>query len=96
MEQAKGMRFSPKRSKSRAFCSVYGCSSRASKDFLIRFHSFPTAGKKFVHVTDMFGNVEKVDSLSVWMRSLKMGKDVSPYMRVCSLHFTKDDYIFPG
>ena len=37
---------------------------------------------------------EKVDAQKAWENALKMGKPVSEYMRICSLHFTKEDY-FP-
>jgi hypothetical protein len=90
-------RFSPrKENKSRTYCSVYNCSSISFKDLDLRFHLFPKPNECFVNVVNKFGNTEKVDKLQAWIRALKIGKKVSTSMRVCSLHFRKDDYLFPS
>lgn len=90
-------RFSPrKENKSRTYCSVFNCSSISFKDLDLRFHLFSKRNECFVDVVNEFGNTEKVDKLQAWIRALKMGKKVSSSMRVCSLHFKKDDYLLPS
>ncbi|KAJ8935717.1 hypothetical protein NQ318_012555 [Aromia moschata] len=42
-----------------------------------------------------FGTIEKVDELKAWKIALKL-REVTPKIKVCSLHFKKEDYILPG
>ncbi|XP_025834114.1 trichohyalin isoform X9 [Agrilus planipennis] len=56
-------------------------------------NTFPTV-QRVVTITNVFGNLEKIDQIKAWKRVLKI-KNVSSCTRVCSLHFKKDDYIFP-
>lgn len=42
------------------------------------------------------GVKEKVDKYQAWTIKLNMGKPATKHMRVCSLHFMKDDFILPG
>lgn len=91
-----GVTFSPKKSKSKKFCSVFGCNSSGNKNETLRFHHFPRKGQGFVEIKNKFGNVEKVDRAQAWENVLRMGKNVSPYMVICSRHFTKEDYVFPS
>ena len=97
MEEATaGMRFAPKDTKNISFCSVYGCSSRADKDLSIRFHRFPSSGKVLINIINKYGDSEEVDKLFAWKKCLRMDKNVTKSMRVCSLHFSIDGYHLPG
>lgn len=95
MSDELGARFSPRTTKSRAYCSVYGCNSLASKEPTVRFHYFPKSGKTTVIVQNAFGNLEKRDVRKEWERVLKM-ETIAKYAVVCSLHFKRSDYRFPG
>ncbi|XP_063927441.1 uncharacterized protein LOC135140714 isoform X2 [Zophobas morio] len=57
---------------------------------------FPTKEQSFVFITNELGMREKVDKLEAWIMKLNMGKRSTKYATVCSLHFTKDDFILPG
>lgn len=83
-----------KKSKARIVCCVPGCQSRPKKDNLT-FHYFPKPDKRVVVVNNHFGKSEKVDHFQAWKRVIKLNA-ISPYSKVCELHFTRDDYIFPG
>ncbi|RVE46050.1 hypothetical protein evm_009330 [Chilo suppressalis] len=39
--------------------------------------------------------MEKVDQFTAWKNALKIDCKINPHMKVCSLHFLKDDYILP-
>ena len=39
---------------------------------------------------------KKIDRRTMWQRVLKIGKDITKFMQVCSLHFKKSDYILLG
>lgn len=95
MEEA-GVAFSPKKSKSNVYCSVFGCSSRARRNPELRFHTFPDFKKNFVKIVNKNGSEEMVDRRKRWEYVLKMGKKVTSNMLVCSLHFKKEDYMIPG
>lgn len=49
-----------------------------------------------VKIINKFGEEETVDRLLAWTKKLKMGKNVSQNMRICSLHFSDSNYINPG
>lgn len=91
-----GTRFSPQPTKNRTCCCVDGCYSKACKDFTVRFHSFPKPDFDFVDVSINTGRLEKVCRREVWKRRLRIDKMITENMRVCSLHFKKNDYILPG
>lgn len=84
-----------RKSKSKVFCCVYGCSSKASQPSGLSFHLFPQAGYSTVKLLNKFGQPESVDTRKAWEYKLRMSKPASKFMRVCSLHFTASDY-FPG
>ncbi|XP_076684760.1 uncharacterized protein LOC143377418 [Andrena cerasifolii] len=87
--------FSPRsKSKSRIKCAVRGCESRANKNSNVRFHCFPQPNERFVYKKNVFGNVEKIDRLKAWKIAFKIC-EITPSMKVCSLHFKKQDYILP-
>lgn len=83
------------KNKSKAYCCVYGCTSKACRDPDIRFHLFPKKNH-FVKNINAFDEEEKVDCRQMWQIVLKIGKPVTDYMQVCSLHFKKSDYFSPG
>lgn len=78
-------------------CCVYGCHSRKGSDRRIHFHAFPdkNSGIK-VKLTNALGQIEEVDKRKAWEKVLLMGKPVSKFMRVCSKHFTSEDYCAKG
>lgn len=76
----------------KTFCCVFGCSSKANRNRSLSFHLFPRKGKRKVKFENQFGQTEEVDIHTAWILKLKMGKLPSKYMRVCSLHFTEQDY----
>ena len=78
-----GVLFSPKPSKSKVFCSVFGCNSKASKNPELGFYRFPEAGKI---------KVKRVIKPALSEMILRMGKEVMSNMRICSLHVIKEDY----
>lgn len=78
------------------YCCVPNCFSWAKKNPEISFHTFPVEGKSRVIVETKLGNKELVDRRQVWVKNLRIGKKVSPHMRVCSLHFTSGDYFHNG
>lgn len=87
------MEFLPKKSKSNINCCVFGCKSRASKNDTVRFYNFPRKNENVVLVENKLNQEEKLDRFDAWVKVLRMGKIVTRTMRVCSLHFTKDDFI---
>ncbi|KAI4455392.1 thap domain protein [Holotrichia oblita] len=76
-------------------CCVYGCHSMKGKNRHLSFHSFPKKDTGCVYITNKFGIQEKVDRKKAWEIKLLMGKRTSTFMRVCSLHFNKDDFFLP-
>ncbi|XP_044742945.1 uncharacterized protein LOC123305324 [Chrysoperla carnea] len=94
-EDTLGTRFPPKQNKSKAFCCVYGCGSRAWRNPDVRFHKFPKENVCFVKVTNSLGVEEKIDCRHMWQRVLKIEKNITEHMLVCSLHFRKSDYFLP-
>ncbi|XP_050678327.1 uncharacterized protein LOC126974760 isoform X2 [Leptidea sinapis] len=58
------------------YCTVPQCTSMAGKTKNVKFHKFPA---------------DEVMSQK-WNDILKRGKAVTPYSKVCSLHFTQADY----
>ncbi|KYN01024.1 hypothetical protein ALC62_08250 [Cyphomyrmex costatus] len=91
-----GATFSPRsKVKHLEYCSVYDCRSNSNKNLTVRFHNFPKANKHVVYVKNIFGNLEKRDKVKAWMHALKI-RNVTHKTRVCSLHFKREDYIFPG
>lgn len=87
------MEFSARKNKSKVYCCVYGCNSRACKHDTVRFYHFPRENENLVKLKNKLNKEEIIDRFSAWVKVLKMGKSVSSSMRVCSLHFTKEDFI---
>ena len=84
--------FSPKPSKNKVFCSIFGCNNKDSKNPELSFHRFPEAGKIKVKCVNKLALSEMIDRRILWERILRMCKEVTSNMRVCSLHFVKEDY----
>lgn len=76
-------------------CCVYGCHNMKGRDKHLSFHSFPKENAGDVYITNEFGVQEKVDRRKAWEIKLLMGKRTTTFMRVCSLHFNRDDFILP-
>lgn len=91
-----GMKFSPKKTKSKRYCSVFNCSSKACVNLDIRFHQFPPPNKNVVKVINKYGIEEIVERRKQWERVLRIGKKVTANMCVCSLHFSQSDYTLPA
>ncbi|XP_021932318.1 uncharacterized protein LOC110835920 isoform X6 [Zootermopsis nevadensis] len=86
------MEFPEKRpSVSKECCSVPQCSSRASRDRCLSFHRFPKKGRK-ITILNGFG---KTELRELWAQTLRLQKPVTPYMVVCSRHFSRADFILP-
>lgn len=85
-----------KRSNDHTFCCVYDCHSSARKRPELSFHLFPKKGSSFVYMKMKAGLRERVDRKIAWEKKLLMGKKVTPYMKVCSLHFKPEDFYPSG
>jgi len=72
---------------------VYGCNSKACKNDTVRFYNFPKKHQSVVKIVNKFNEEELIDRHAAWIKVLKIGKKVTPSMRVCSLHFTPQDFI---
>ena len=62
----------------------------------VRFFHISKANECFVNMKNSFGEPEKVNRRKVWENILKMGKEATQSMRVCSLHVCKEDFFLPG
>lgn len=82
-------------SKSNVNCCVDGCNSVNRKNCELNFHSFPAVDQK-VNICDKSGVQKEVNRRTLWESTLRLGKPVSKYMRVCSKHFKDDDYLTPN
>lgn len=66
----------------------------ASRCPQLAFHQFPPTNNRKVAIENKFGDKEMVNIKLAWEKALKMGKPITKYMRVCSLHF-KESHYFP-
>ncbi|KAJ8974505.1 hypothetical protein NQ317_012996 [Molorchus minor] len=78
------------------YCSVPYCNSWSKRNPEIPFHLFPKADKNKVCMDTKFGTKYLIDRQKAWILKLGIGKPVTKFMRVCSLHFTQDDYFHRG
>ncbi|CAD6224064.1 GSCOCG00005463001-RA-CDS, partial [Cotesia congregata] len=90
------MEFPSRQNKNKTSYCVFGCSSKSCRDDTVRFYSFPTANSSFVTIKNKFGEDEVIDRRLAWIKQLKIGNEVTQSKRVCSLHFTKDDFLPSG
>lgn len=58
------------------YCTVPRCTSMAGKAKNVSFHQFP----------------RDEELAKLWNKILKRGKPYTKYSKVCSLHFTANDY----
>lgn len=72
-------------------CCVPMCNSLKRRNPEISFHKFPAESEMIKLKTD-FGSFETVNRRKIWINKLKIGKKISPFMRVCSLHFVPSDF----
>ncbi|CAH1111825.1 unnamed protein product [Psylliodes chrysocephalus] len=79
--------------KSKIYCCVPQCRSGKKNDQSLTFHQFPKAGRYRVVLEHKIRKYELVDARKAWEQKLKMEKPASNYIKVCSQHFTEDDYI---
>ncbi|VEN47628.1 unnamed protein product [Callosobruchus maculatus] len=79
------------------YCCVPECKSWAKKDTerQLTFHRFPEANARKVYIENEMGK-HLMDHRKAWILKLKICKQVSKSMKVCSLHFNKDDYFHKG
>lgn len=84
-----GVRFSPRKTKSKIYCCVYGCNSKACNDPEVRFHFFPKLNQTFVKVKNIVGKFGKADVRKIWQSTLKIGKNLTKYMQICSFTLSK-------
>lgn len=76
------------------YCCVPQCQSMGSKSPQVSFHKFPNV-KSVVQKTTVDGRTVVVNRRKEWIRILKIGKEVSKRMVVCSKHFDLDAFTFP-
>ncbi|CAH1102565.1 unnamed protein product [Psylliodes chrysocephalus] len=76
-------------------CSVYNCSSYRKKCPELSFHFFPKPNEKIL-VTDEQGRMQLCNRLKIWIAKLQMKNPVHKRMKICSRHFTNDDFVLKG
>ncbi|XP_044744742.1 uncharacterized protein LOC123306688 [Coccinella septempunctata] len=76
------------------YCSVSQCKSSSRRPSCkgISFHNFPKKNERKVLVQTRLGSEKYMDRRQAWMYVLKIRKTLSKNMKVCSLHFTKEDF----
>lgn len=78
------------------YCSVPQCKSWAKRNLSVHFHKFPQENKRKVYMKNASGQKELIDRRQAWIQVLKIGKPVTNFMKVCSLHFVDEDYFYKG
>lgn len=63
-----------KQSKSKVFCCVHGCNSKASRTSGIAFHHFPQANSRRVAITNKSGQTEMIDLKKSLGEKIENGK----------------------
>ena len=56
-----GEKFLPKLSKSKIYCSVFGCASKACENLELSYHHFHGIGKIKVNHVNKLGEIESID-----------------------------------
>lgn len=78
-------------------CCVYGCSSKKGRDNHLSFHRFPAENKSEVTIVNKFGVKERIDRRRAWTwNKALLTTRVTPFSKVCSLHFQRGDFILQG
>lgn len=72
-------------------CCVHGCSSKFSFKNVkkCKFFEFPSID---INVQGIIGR----ELFFKWINAVKLPSKYTPVMRVCSLHFTEEDYFEKG
>lgn len=91
-----GVNFPPRRGGKRGqSCCVKNCLSHTARNTEFSFHKFPRPNLHFVKAPNYFDSLERQDVYDVWKKKTGI-KNPLPHMKVCSRHFTRDDYLYPG
>lgn len=77
-------------------CCVHGCHSRKGADRSIHFHYFPQKHDIRVKIINALGVEEEMNRRKAWEKVLLMDRPATDSLRVCSKHFTIDDYCSEG
>lgn len=80
--------------KSHNYCSVFGCKTKYSSSDYISFHSFPSTKEPKVLWRNKNGVEELNNRHKIWAMVLRMGKETlnKKQLKICSLHFTNEDF----
>lgn len=82
---------------SKVYCCVQGCDSQAGRNRNLSFHCFPRAGRIHLIIERTKGKFIIMGLRDVWLKNLKIQTSASAFWKVCSRHFTKEDYRrYPG
>ncbi|KAJ8947822.1 hypothetical protein NQ318_009966 [Aromia moschata] len=74
------------------YCCVHRCSSWIKRDPQLTFQIFSEQGKHQVFLRNKFCQKKRIDRRKAWILKLMIGKPVSKFMKVCSLHFAEEGY----
>lgn len=79
------------------YCCVPQCNSWAKKDVNkgLSFHIFPPEIGPRVYFETKMGK-QLVTRRKAWILKLRIGKPITKFMKVCSLHFKQEDYFNRG
>lgn len=77
------------------YCSVPNCKSRGRDDASLSFHRFPKPNTRFAHKKDTSGVIKKFDLYEAWTEATMLSHPTQR-KKICSRHFDKNDYFFPG
>lgn len=77
------------------YCCVKDCKSR-NDDKGLSFHRFPMKGENIVWLENKFGEFEKVDRFNAWRQIVRTKHPYHRFNKICSRHFTEDDYLPQG
>lgn len=77
------------------YCYVPNCTSRGKQEKSVKFHKFPTNKQLTALRVNLFNQKEQVCVYDEWQRLLRID-EIKKSTRVCSAHFTPEDYFFPG
>lgn len=84
--------------KSNTYCSVFGCKTFYTLEGDVSFHTFPKENGNKVKWINSSRIEEMIDRRKAWIIKLRMDTInlKKSQLKVCSKHFTKDDFILPG
>jgi len=84
--------------KSKNHCSVFGCSAYYSTEENISYHCLPSATGPKILWKNNSGFEELVNCQTIWAVGLRLSKEAlsKKNIKVCSKHFTVNDYFRPS